>query len=213
MNQRHPYAKKYLVAYTIVLVLTLIPQLIQDQETLFLAINSNHNRLLDTFFYLITYFGDGLAYVALIVILLFYSFGKALNGLIIFLSTALIAQVLKRFLFADRIRPFGMLSEQYQLHIPEGVSPIVSLSFPSGHTVTAFAMATFLVLVYPKLKLWFPLLLLAILTAYSRIYLTHHFPIDVWAGSLIGTTGALAMYYLLGQKIEDKFGHKSLLNR
>jgi len=211
--QRHPYIKLYLSGFFIFLILTLIPQFIHSQNELFLLINELNNPFLDRFNYYFTYLGDGITFIIIIVILLFISYGKALNGLIIFLSTALIAQLLKRFLFAERVRPFAVLSEDHQLHIPQDVSPITTLSFPSGHTVTAFALSTFIVLIYPKRNLWLPLLIAAWLTAYSRIYLTHHFPIDVWVGSLIGTLGAVALYTLLGPWSVNKFGSKSLLNR
>jgi len=205
--------KWYFIGYFTVLVFTLIPQLILSQTELFLEINGLHNSVLDFFFYWITYFGDGLTFVILIIALFFISYSNALNGLLIFLSTAIFAQVLKRVFFADHFRPYPVLSEQHQLYVPEGVTPIVYESFPSGHTVTAFALATFLVLTYPKKWLWLVLLLLAWITAYSRVYLTHHFPIDVWVGSVIGTLGGLIAYWLFAAKFENKFGNKSLLNR
>ena len=205
--------KWYFSIYFLVLVLTLIPQLLLNQTELFLEINAFHNATLDFLFYWITYFGDGLTFAILIAVLFFFSFRKALSGLIIFLSTAVIAQLFKRVLFEGRFRPFKVLSEQYQLYIPEGVQPLLNESFPSGHTVTAFALATFLVLTYPKKVSWLMLLLLAWLTAYSRVYLTHHFPIDVWVGSLIGTVGGLLMFWLFADKLNRRFGNKSILNR
>ena len=205
--------KWYFIGYFIVLAFTLIPQLLLSQTELFLEINRLHSNSFDSFFYWLTYFGDGLTFVILILVLFFYSYSNALSGLIIFLSTSLFAQVLKRVFFADRFRPYPVLSDHYQLYLPEGVTPIVYESFPSGHTVTAFALATFLVLTYPKKRLWLVLLLLAWITAYSRVYLTHHFPIDVWVGSLIGTLGGLIAYWLFAAKFDNKFGNKSLLNR
>ena len=99
------------------------------------------------------------------------------------------------------------------MHVPESVSTLLNNSLPSGHTVTAFAIATFLVLIYPKRNIWLPLLLVAWLIAYSRIYLTHHFPIDVWVGSVIGTLGTLLVFWLVAAKFDKRFTYKSLLNR
>jgi undecaprenyl-diphosphatase len=64
-------------------------------------------------------------------------------------------------------------------------------SFPSGHSLNAFAVATTLALHFPLAT---PLLLLvAGSVAASRLFLGRHFLGDVLAGALIGTTIALAV--------------------
>jgi undecaprenyl-diphosphatase len=57
-------------------------------------------------------------------------------------------------------------------------------SFPSGHTITAFAVATSLSFFYPALPP--PLFCFALCIAASRIILGMHFLSDVVAGTLIG---------------------------
>jgi membrane-associated phospholipid phosphatase len=57
-------------------------------------------------------------------------------------------------------------------------------SFPSGHAATAFGAATVIALVCPKLRFW--ALGLAAAVALSRVYLRVHYPLDVFAGALIG---------------------------
>jgi membrane-associated phospholipid phosphatase len=205
--------KRFLIAFFLLLAIALIPQFILGQEELFLMINKTSSVVQDQFFYWITYFGDGLAFVIVIVILAYYSFRKALLGLVIFLLTSGVAQLLKRVLFDDRLRPFGLLGKSHELNIPEEVAPLVYNSFPSGHTTTAFALATFLVLIIKHQRLWPVLLVLAVLTGYSRIYLTHHFPVDVWVGSIIGTTGAILVYWWLDEKLTQRFGNRSLRSK
>jgi undecaprenyl-diphosphatase len=63
--------------------------------------------------------------------------------------------------------------------------PPDQFSFPSGHTMTAFAVAIPLSLFYPTLGIG--LLFCALSIATSRIVLGMHFLSDVVAGALIGT--------------------------
>jgi undecaprenyl-diphosphatase len=64
-------------------------------------------------------------------------------------------------------------------------------SFPSGHSATAFAAATAIAFLCPKLRPW--ALALAAAVALSRVYLRVHFPFDVLVGGMIGAgLGALA---------------------
>ena len=63
--------------------------------------------------------------------------------------------------------------------------PPDQFSFPSGHTITAFAVAVTLSLFYPELAPG--LLFCALSVAASRILLGMHFLSDVLAGAAIGT--------------------------
>ncbi len=62
-------------------------------------------------------------------------------------------------------------------------------SFPSGHAVTAFAMASALGALAPKLR-W-PLLALAVLVAASRVILSAHYLSDILAGAALGHASAM----------------------
>jgi undecaprenyl-diphosphatase len=63
-------------------------------------------------------------------------------------------------------------------------------SFPSGHSATAFAAATAVAILSPRLRPW--ALGIAAAVALSRLYLRVHFPLDVMAGALLGAgVGAL----------------------
>ncbi|MEP6713449.1 MAG: phosphatase PAP2 family protein, partial [Ferruginibacter sp.] len=69
-------------------------------------------------------------------------------------------------------------------------------SFPSGHTATAFAIATVSMLILKNKKWNLSFLIAAILVGYSRIYLAQHFLLDVLTGALIGTIAAFPAMYL-----------------
>ena len=71
-----------------------------------------------------------------------------------------------------------------------------SYSFPSGHTSTAFTLATSLSLAFPKWYVIAPAYLYASAAGYSRMHLGVHYPSDVLAGAVVGTGSALLSNYL-----------------
>jgi undecaprenyl-diphosphatase len=73
-----------------------------------------------------------------------------------------------------------------QPHCWATLLPPDKFSFPSGHSITAFAVATPLGLFYPSLMLG--LLFCALSIAASRILLGMHFLSDVLVGSLVGAS-------------------------
>jgi undecaprenyl-diphosphatase len=72
--------------------------------------------------------------------------------------------------------------------------PPDQFSFPSGHSMTAFAVAVTLSLFYPALEA--PLLFCAFSIALSRILLGMHFLSDVVAGSSLGAVIGYVVYHL-----------------
>ena len=78
-----------------------------------------------------------------------------------------------------RIRPFAV-NTAVELLIP----PPLDASFPSGHTAASFA-AVFALRASGS-PLWKPALAVAILIAFSRLYLYVHWPSDVLGGALLG---------------------------
>lgn len=79
-------------------------------------------------------------------------------------------------------------------------------SFPSGHTGSSFAAAS--ALLFSHNKLWIPATILAVLIAFSRLYLYVHYPSDVFAGALIGIICGWSGYYIarIGKAVLLRYG-------
>ncbi len=69
-----------------------------------------------------------------------------------------------------------------------------SKSFPSGHTSSAFALATSVSLCYPKWYVIAPAYMWAFTVGYSRMRLGVHYPTDVIVGAIIGAGCAWASW-------------------
>ena len=115
---------------------------------------------------------------------------EAYNLLVPWVAVAVswtVAEVAKH-LF-NRARPFIYNTEIFPL-----IKTPSSSSFPSGHSATAAAGALTLSAVYPSLTS--ALVFSGLLVTLSRIYLGVHYPFDVLAGLLIGTTVAATVLSL-----------------
>lgn len=81
------------------------------------------------------------------------------------------------------------------------VAPLICVpsdrySFPSGHSLNAFALALVLALGFPPIAV--PVFLVAASVAASRVVLGLHFPSDVLAGSAMGALIGGCVFALLG---------------
>ncbi len=84
----------------------------------------------------------------------------------------------------------------FEPHAWADLLPPDQFSFPSGHTITAFAVAVVLSRFYPDMAPG--LFFCAASVAVSRILLGMHFLSDVFAGALIGTALAFGAVWLVG---------------
>jgi len=203
--------KSFFYLYVLFLVLLGFVLITYSKEETFWFVNSHFSPGADVFFKGLTTLGDGIFFALITLILALYRYRWALLGLIIFITSAGIAQILKHAFFDEILRPLGYFGSKVNLHTVEGVTLHVNNSFPSGHTTTAFALAVFLLFVFKLHKNGWIMTIIAILVGYSRVYLAVHFPIDVYFGSLIGVITAVIMFAWLEESLEKKFGEKGLL--
>jgi len=103
-----------------------------------------------------------------------------------------IAVVPLKYLFG-KARPDKLFDENlYGFHWFVAPNDYGMHGFPSGHTTTAFTVATVLTLMFPRFGVLF--YLLALLVGLSRIGVLYHYPSDVVAGAMLGTVLTLWLY-------------------
>ncbi len=153
----------------------------------------------DWFFPLVTKLGNaGIIWIILALILLIIPKTRKYGAIV---AIALIADlilcngILKN--LVARTRPFDVNTAVELL-----IKKPTDYSFPSGHTAAAFAAVTGLFLTKQK-KLWIPSLVLALILAFSRLYLYVHYPTDILGGMVVGIISGCIGYFVV-KKLEKR---------
>ena len=190
------YRQRYfLISFLIVLITGFALMLVFSKTELFLWINRKYNPFFDQFFKLNTLLGDGWMTIMVVCGMLFFKFRYAVLTAFAYAYSSMAVQILKILFNAPRPIKFF-----------EGIAPIRTIdgyamhewnSFPSGHTASAFTLAVVLSYILPYKNSHLILVPLAVLTAFSRVYLAQHFMEDIIAGSLIAVIMTLQLIYWL----------------
>lgn len=115
----------------------------------------------------------------------FVAFGAAASAVA---ATVVLFRFIKK--TSKRKRPC-----QLESHCWSKMLPPDQFSFPSGHAMSAFAIAVPLCILYPQLEAG--LLALSVSIAVSRVILGMHFVSDVVVGSLLGAGLGYGAYLLI----------------
>ena len=165
------------------------------------------NGFLDVAMPIITMFGDGgIFWIACAVILLCIPKTRKTGlgmGLALIMGLIVCNITLKP--LVERIRPYDFQQEYFQVTIQLLTERMHDFSFPSGHTIASFEAAT--VLLINNKKLGIPAMILAVLIAFSRLYLYVHYPTDVIFSIFAGILFAFIGNWLAG-KIMARFPGK-----
>jgi len=204
LNQLHLASFKRGAILTLISGLMLvIMSIVIGKNDFFLYLNIDGGAFADFFFTYCTYLGDGIIWVPLILFFIFYK--QKLLPLVIsaMLISTLFVQISKNYIYPDEARPAKAIIEQSSIHIVKGVEVHTTNSFPSGHTTTVFCIFLLGCLFTPSIIFLVTGFILALLTAYSRIYLAQHFPLDAGAGmitAVISTCISLWIQQLFNNK-------------
>ncbi|MBX4191278.1 MAG: phosphatase PAP2 family protein, partial [Candidatus Doudnabacteria bacterium] len=102
----------------------------------------------------------------------------------------IITEGLKRII--SRARPYEILNVHQLLADND-----VGVSFPSGHATIYFALA----FSFWGTKYFWPFLVLAVLGSLGRVFVGVHFPLDIFAGAVIGSVTSLVLLKLFKTRI------------
>lgn len=141
---------------------------------------------------IVTLFGDGGVFWILVAVTLLFFAKYRKTGFSMGMALILGLLVCNIFLKPQvaRIRPYNFQLQEYGREITLLVKGLNDYSFPSGHTIASFEACTVLML-HDK-RLGIPATVLAILIAFSRLYLYVHWPTDVLGGILVGAAAGWA---------------------
>lgn len=153
---------------------------------------------------LITRLGDaGIVWILLTIILLLLPRTRR-SGVILMVALLIdlvLCNGIMKNLFA-RTRPF-YVNTSVQLLIPRPGE----YSFPSGHTAASFTAVAALYFAGER-KLWKPALVLAVLIAFTRLYLYVHYPTDILGGIVIGIVAGFIGTWIVNRvwREKEKYG-------
>ena len=187
---------------------------------LHLLLCDRHTPARDIFYRYYTHVAEWFPYVLCVALLLFSRIGDGVLATTALVLSALTTQLFKHLINAPRpLSWFAANMPDVQLPLVEGVKMNYWLSFPSGHTTSFFALAFVLSIISTNhlsandskrsvlcqrsgltaIAVQLLLFIAAALGGYSRIYLSQHFTMDVFAGALVGILITLLCYAVLNR--------------
>ena len=206
--------KVYVIGFALLFLIGCIKRSMQEKGDLVLYFAKLRAPSIDQFFLYCTQMGEEWIYVVAVLLLAFYRFRYALMVPFIGFFVLLISTSLKRFFGTPRPRTFFYeLFDNNEIINIQNIDLFVGYtSFPSGHSMSGFAIFTFMALCIPNRIAKLLMLVMASLVAFSRIVITQHFLEDILAGSLLGFLLAFFLYYLQkGRYTDAKYWFNSSL--
>ncbi|MOA16780.1 Undecaprenyl-diphosphatase BcrC [compost metagenome] len=150
---------------------------------LFLRLRADLGPITDLIFRSITELGSATFSVLVALFLIYRNKRSGLFASLAMIVATVITHLVKFWVNAPR--PSIFFANTNPIKSIDGVQLLTEHSFPSGHTTAAFALACVLTFITVDKRWSIFYFFMALMVGFSRIYLGQHFPVDVYAGSLI----------------------------
>ncbi len=195
--------KLFVAGMGVFVILSFTISIILGHGQFLIWLADHRSPVADYFFYYITKLGEEYGFVVIGVIFLFRSWRRSLMILALGLIVTLITFVLKKTFYFERP---SMFLERMVWEGPREVLDYSLLighsSFPSGHSMAAWALFTFIVALYRKSWVSIVCFVLAISVSISRVYLMAHFLRDVAMGAFIGFLIGYLVFYIYDTRLK-----------
>lgn len=171
-----------------------------DKVSIQLFFNQFYHQWQNGIWMFFTFMGDTMFFILTLLIGTLLTYRFSLYSLIMGLTIMILTYVMKQIF--DEPRPLTVFTELGifdQLQTVPGYPLRCCNSFPSGHTISAFAIFGMIAFFAKNNKVKFFVFLMAIGVAYSRVYLMQHFFRDVYAGSIIGVIMVIGTFTVLNR--------------
>lgn len=172
--------------------------LFSDKVAIQLWFNQYYSENQNLTWIVFTFMGDTTFFILAMLAGLFVSYSFSMYSLIMGLTIMILTYFMKQIF--DEPRPLTVFTELglfEQLETVPGYSLRCCNSFPSGHTISGFAIFGMIAFFVKNNAVKVFMFLMALGVAYSRVYLMQHFFRDVYAGSMIGVVMVLGTFMVL----------------
>lgn len=198
--------KVYFIGLAFLLFLATLLILQFEKGYFVLYFGLQEHKFIDYLFSIITHCSEAISYMILGILFFFFKKIRWFFALVFiaFISFCLSFSLKLLFSFERPTTYFYKLIDSGDFILIPGIDVNNGLtSFPSGHTISAFALFGFIALISKNNVIKILLLTLASLVGISRIVLSQHFLEDITFGAVIGALVSIVIYYIFQRK--EKF--------
>jgi membrane-associated phospholipid phosphatase len=197
---------KFIILFGILFTAGIILHFFYSKIEIHLLFNSVHNHIFDIFFRYITFLGDGVFVIGSVLLLLFFKFRYALSVLLSYVASGILVQLMKNVIFPHSPRPYKVFEHYAGFHFINNFHYYHHHSFPSGHSASIFGLMLILSTIFNNRINQYICFAIALIVAFSRVYLSQHFFLDILVGSLIGMlSGLFAWFCLSPDKLKNNW--------
>lgn len=191
--------KLFLGLYLIFFIFAVVLWTFSNKGDIIIFFSENRMPEINYFFRFMSFIVEPWFFIVLGIIFVFIDYRNSILIGLVGISCLLLSYLLK--MLFSQPRPnlyFEKLGIWGDLKIVDNYIAATGLtSFPSGHTMAAFALFFILTIIISRAYFSVFAILAAVLSGLSRIYLMNHFLEDVVVGSMIGLLIAISLKLLI----------------